>query len=153
MNSIHTYGGQGGYPPQGPPGGYGPPQGPPGYPPQGPPGGYPPQGPPGYPPQGPPGFPNPGGPAPSQTLAIVALVLGVVALPLVCCCSIFSIPVGIAAIVCGIMAMNRANASPMEYGGRGLAIGGIVSGALSILVSIAFLILGMGAEFMKYVNK
>lgn len=72
----------------------------------------------------------------NKTLAIVSLVCGILSLV---CCSWF-VP-GIAAIVMGFIARGKANSDPANYGGAGLALGGIITGAISILLGIVFVIL------------
>ncbi len=101
-----------GYPP--PPPGYGPP--PPGYPP-------PAYGQPGYgqPPYGQPGY---GGQPRTNTLAIVSLVG-----------AFFCSPVG---VICGIMALGQIKKSGER--GRGMAIAGLVIGAVSIAIVIVGLV-------------
>ena len=89
-----------------------------------------------YPPTSPnvPPAVQPGPTAPLKTgRATAALVFGVVAL--------FSCPlIGIVAIVLGITALSRAGDQPQHYGGRGMAIGGIVCGGASF-VTIAMVAL------------
>ncbi len=151
----------GGYGPPGG-GGYGPPPGGGGYggPPGGggggdgggygnPPGGAPPgYGGPGYDPRGggfgPPGFDaagfGPGG-APMQKvhpLAIVSLVMGILSLPL-CCCSLLGAWAPVAAIVCGIIGINKIKAEPALFRGHGLCVAGIATGC----VGLALIALGM----------
>jgi hypothetical protein len=53
------------------------------------------------------------------------------------CCSIFT---GIPAIVLGIMAINKEKNDPQRYSGKGMAIGGIVMGALSILIASVYVL-------------
>ena len=65
-------------------------------------------------------------------LAIGSLVCGI--LGFLCC----SIVTGIPAIVLGIMALNKEKNDPAHYGGKGMAIGGIVLGAVSILILIIY---------------
>ena len=77
-----------------------------------------------------------GGSGQNQTLAIVSLVLGILSIP---CCG-FAI-FGIAALVTGFMAKSKAEQNPNEYGGRGLALGGIITGAISLLLGIGLLIM------------
>jgi len=103
-------------------------------------------GPPGAQMPPPPGYGGPSfGQQPSNGLAIASLVCGIIALPATCCCSALSLPLGIAAAVMGGIAMSKANAQPEIYGsGKGMAIGGLVCGILSILTAIIFLVLGMG---------
>lgn len=87
--------------------------------------------PPNVPPtQVPPPAPPPG---PLKTgMAVTALVLGVVGL--------VSCPIlGIVAIVLGIVALSRSSAEPQRYGGRGMAIGGIVCGGASFFTGMLLL--------------
>jgi type II secretory pathway pseudopilin PulG len=64
-------------------------------------------------------------------LAVASLVLGVVGLP-----TLGLLGVGaITGIVLGAMALARANRQPHEYGGRGLAIGGLVLNGVSLLLA------------------
>lgn len=72
----------------------------------------------------------------NKTLAIVSLVCGILSL---ICCSWF-IP-GIAAIVMGFIARSKANSDPANYGGAGLAMGGIITGAISLVLGIIVIIL------------
>ena len=74
----------------------------------------------------------------NQTLPVVALVLGICSLLFMCCYG--GIPFGGAALVLGFLGIKNANENPMQYGGRGLAIGGIVTGVISFLISIIFFI-------------
>ncbi len=70
--------------------------------------------------------------SPNQTLAIVSLGLGVSSLVIGWCCYIGFL-LGPAAIITGFIAMSQNNKNPEKYGGRGLAIGGIVTGALFVV--------------------
>ena len=69
---------------------------------------------------------------PRQGMAIASLVIGILSVPTLGCLG-FGALVG---IVLGTIALVRANREPGEYGGRGLAIGGMVASALSLLVAI-----------------
>lgn len=73
-----------------------------------------------------------------QTLPIISLILGAFGLILICCYAGF--PLGAAAIVTGYLGLNNANKDPMQYGGRGMAIGGIVLGAIGILITLGWII-------------
>lgn len=72
----------------------------------------------------------------NKTLAIVSLATGV--LSCLCC---FSILTGPAAVVMGFMAKGKASSNPAEYGGAGLAIGGIITGVIGTLIGLAAIIL------------
>jgi len=158
-------GGYGGGPP---PGGYGggPPPGDNGGPPGGfggpPPGGY------GPPPMGPPpggfGVPPPYGyggppmgpmmmPEPQKGLAIASLVCGILAIPTTCCCSALSLPLAVAAVVMGGIAISKANRSPQTHGGKGMAVGGLVTGICGVVFAIVMLAAGMGQYFIDAYGK
>jgi prepilin-type processing-associated H-X9-DG protein len=62
-------------------------------------------------------------------LAIWSLVLGIVGL---LCCGLFS---GIPAVICGHMAQSRIKQSGGTLGGGGLAIGGLVTGYIGIVLT------------------
>jgi hypothetical protein len=74
----------------------------------------------------------------NKTLALISLICGILSL---ICCSWF-IP-GIAAIVLGVVARSKAKENPAEYGGAGLALGGIITGAISLVLGIIIIILYM----------
>jgi len=64
----------------------------------------------------------------NQTLAIVSLVLGIAGL--IFCGGLTGPP----AVITGIMAKKKASNNPAEYGGAGLALGGIITGILGTLL-------------------
>jgi hypothetical protein len=73
-----------------------------------------------------------------QTLPIISLVLGILA-ALTCCYG--GIPFGAGAVITGVIALNNEKGDPARYGGRGLAIAGIVTGAVGFAISIVFIFL------------
>jgi hypothetical protein len=127
-------GGGGGFgpPPGGGGGGFGPPPSQGGA--FGPPGGF------GQPPPSQ-GF-GPGGVAPqkTETLAIVSTIAGVIG-TLSCCCCIL-VPLPIAAIATGAIALNKIKADP-NLKGKELAFVGIALGALVLLLTIASVIFNL----------
>ncbi|TIC88603.1 DUF4190 domain-containing protein [Nocardioides sp. GY 10113] len=133
-------GGYGAPPPDGygapPPDGYGtPPSGGYGTPPPPPPGGY------GPPPGGygaPPGFG--GEPAKPSVMAISSLVTGI--LSIVCClCWGLGGLLGIAAVVLGYLGRKEVAESGGAKTGGGLALAGLICGAVAIALSILFWVL------------
>ncbi|MFD3699541.1 DUF4190 domain-containing protein [Streptomyces sp. NPDC058646] len=132
-----------GYPAQPDPGGYGFPGAPPAQPGYGYPGDA------GYP--GPPGYPGPGGYASypyagrplSNGFGITALVLGVLAVVVVfgCITAFLAVPLGIGAIVYGVLGRGKASRGEADNGGMALAglITGSVGLALGALVTTAML--------------
>lgn len=85
--------------------------------------------------QAPPPPPFPGaGAGQEKGLAIAALVCGVISL----LCFTLAGPV---AIILGVMALNKEKSDPVRYGGgKGMAIGGIVTGSLATLMFIAVIL-------------
>lgn len=82
-----------------------------------------------------------------QTLPIVSLVLGGLGFFLMCCYGGF--PLGIAALVTGYLGMNNANKDPNQYGGKGLAIGGMVLGGLGIGITIFWILIVIISNLAK----
>jgi len=66
-----------------------------------------------------------------QGMAITSLVLGVLGLPSGGCVGVG----GLVGVILGIVALVKANSRPNEYGGKGLAIGGIVTSGLSLVLA------------------
>lgn len=72
----------------------------------------------------------------SKTLAVVSLVLGILGMT-ICCGSLLP---SLAAVITGFMARGKASNDPMNYGGSGLALGGLITGVFGLLLSIGYLI-------------
>lgn len=72
----------------------------------------------------------------NKTLAIISLVCGI--LSLLCCAWI--IP-GVAAVVTGFLAKKKADENPNQYGGRGLALAGMITGGISVVLGLIVLFL------------
>ena len=78
--------------------------------------------------------------SPNQVLAIISVCLGAASLTIGWCCS-SGLLLGPAAIVTGIIALVQNKNNPAAYGGKGLAIGGIITGGLFLLSYILFIII------------
>ncbi len=76
------------------------------------------------------------GPQPTNGLAIAALVLGIVSVLIVWIpfVGLFGTLLAIVGLVLGILALRRA-------GGKGLAIGGIVTSGISLVITLLYLLL------------
>lgn len=72
----------------------------------------------------------------NQTLPIISLILGIVSL----CCYISPLT-GLAAVITGFLGMKNANSDPANYGGKTLAIIGMILGGLLFLVGIVYYVL------------
>jgi len=84
----------------------------------------------------------------TNSLAIASLVLGIVSIPLLFCYG-GGIPFGIAAFITGLIGRRQIKESGGEQGGGGMALTGIILGAvgialfvLSIIVIVALLLMG-----------
>jgi hypothetical protein len=71
-----------------------------------------------------------------QTLPTISLVLGILGFVMICCYG--GIWLGLPAAVVGFLGMRNADNDPTRYGGRGMAIAGMVLGTISLLASIIF---------------
>lgn len=78
--------------------------------------------------------------APNQTLPTVSLILGIISVFMVCCAG--GIYIGLPAAIVGFIGLKNADSNPSRYGGRGMAIGGMVLGIITFLASLFFLIFG-----------
>lgn len=78
----------------------------------------------------------------NQTLAIVSLVCGV--LSIICC---FSFVTGPAGLITGFIAKNKADQDPAQFGGRGLALAGMITGGIGTLIGILVIILQILGAF------
>ena len=78
--------------------------------------------------------------SPNQVLGIVSICLGAASLTVGWCCST-GLLLGPAAIIAGIIALVQNKNNPMAYGGKGLAIAGIITGGLFMLFYILFIII------------
>lgn len=79
-----------------------------------------------------------------QTLPTIALLLGVLSCFVVCCYG--GIWLGIPAAIIGFLGMKNADTDPTRYGGRGMAIAGMVLGTVTFLASLIFLFFGILAR-------
>ncbi len=71
---------------------------------------------------------------PDQSLPIVSIALGAASMVFICCYG--GIWLGLPAAIVGFLGMRNADSDPERYGGKGLAIGGIVLGIISFILTI-----------------
>lgn len=74
----------------------------------------------------------------NQTLPTISLILGIFSLPM-CWCGWLGLP----AAILGFIGMRNADNDPAQYGGRGMAIAGMIMGAVSLLVFFIFLLVAV----------
>ena len=78
--------------------------------------------------------------SPNQTLAVVSLCLGIGSLTIGWCCSL-GLLLSPAALITGFIALSQNKKDPQKYGGRGLAIGGIVTGSVFLAAYLVIIVL------------
>lgn len=76
----------------------------------------------------------------NQTLAIVSLGLGIGAMTIGWCCS-SGLLLAPASLIIGFISLSQIKKDPSLNGGRGFAIGGIVTSAIFLAVYILFIII------------
>ena len=76
----------------------------------------------------------------NQTLATVSLCLGIASVTIGWCCSL-GLLLSPAALITGFIALSQIKKDPQTNGGKGLAIGGIVAGAIYLAVFVLIIII------------
>ncbi len=95
----------------------------------------------GYNEPGPAAHPAPQAPLPTSGKSIASLVLGILSLPMCFCYGIFSILLGIPAIVLGIMAKKDVAAGRVGGPSGGMALAGLICGIAGVCLGLLFIIL------------
>ena len=76
-------------------------------------------------------------------LAVTSLVLGIVGIPLACCCGLFATPVQVAGAICGGIAMRQSE-------GKGMAVTGLVLSIIGLVLSVVAIIVGVGMNLANF---
>lgn len=79
-----------------------------------------------------------------QTLPTIAMILGILSVALICCYG--GIWMGLPAAILGFLGMRNADSDPGRYGGRGMAIAGMVMGTISLLASLVVAVIAIVAR-------
>jgi Domain of unknown function (DUF4190) len=72
----------------------------------------------------------------SKGLALGSLICGI--LSCLCCLSVLTGP---AAVIMGFIAKKNVDENPKQYGGRGMAVAGMITGAVGFLIGVGLIIL------------
>lgn len=72
----------------------------------------------------------------SKGLAIGALICGV--LSCLCCLSVLTGPAG---MIMGFIAKKNADENPQQYGGRGMAVAGMITGAIGFVLGVVLIVM------------
>jgi hypothetical protein len=97
---------------------------------------------PGWSPPPPPAY----GSQPQKSLALLSMILGIVSITIGWCCY-FGVLTGPVAIGLGIFSLFQIKKDPSKFGGKGMAIAGIITGAL-YFVAIAFIMMIWGVSVL-----
>jgi hypothetical protein len=79
------------------------------------------------------------GPQTQNSLGMTALITGIVSIPLAFCCSVLSLLAGLVAVVLGFLGHGKAKRGEASNGG--VAMAGLICGAIGILLSVVWIIL------------
>lgn len=79
------------------------------------------------------------GAAKDQTLPTISLALGILSIVLVCCPG-GGILLGLPAAIVGFIGLKNTDNNPAKFGGRGMAIAGMVIGIVTFMASMLYLI-------------
>ncbi len=77
----------------------------------------------------------------NQTLPTVSLIFGIIGFLTICCWG--GLPFGIVALITGYLGYTNANSNPVSYGGKGLAIGGMILGSINLLIMFLLVIISI----------
>lgn len=78
----------------------------------------------------------------NKTFALLSLIFGILSVP---CCGFLVFAV--AALVLGFVAVSKEKSEPANYGGRGMAIAGIVLGAVSLVLGLLSWVLNLASIY------
>lgn len=80
------------------------------------------------------------------TLGTVSLVLGLLSIPLACCCGLFSVPVSAGGLVCGLIGLRDRDA-------RGTALPGAICSGIGLVLMVAVVALGLAVNLGNFGNR
>jgi hypothetical protein len=77
-------------------------------------------------------------------MAITSLVLGIVALPAICCYGLPAVVLGTVAVILGRMSIGKIRASGGTLGGNGLAQAGWITGLIAACLGFFYMLFTVG---------
>lgn len=87
---------------------------------------------------------------PSNTFGLLALIFGIVSIPIALCCSLLGLPFGIAGAVLGYLGKQKAAQGLATNGGQANA--GLITGAIGSVVAILWYIASLIFDFGSLVR-
>ena len=85
------------------------------------------------------------GPQRTNGYAIAGMVLGIISLFSFCCC--VGLPFNLLGLIFSIVALMQINSQPETYSGKGLAIAGLITSGLSMVLGIGFQLLAVAFDW------
>ena len=76
---------------------------------------------------------------PQQTMAIVSLVFGIAAITFGWICG--GPAFGLLAVILGLVALSQIKRNPVQYGGKPMALGGLITGGIVLLFYLALVVI------------
>lgn len=107
----------------------------------------------GAPPPGPPPpYPAvpPPGQSPQNTIGLLGMIFGIVGLVLALCCAYAGAATGITGVVLGILGMRKVTEGTATN--RGMALAGIICGAIATVLAVINIILGVWLRSRGYLD-
>ncbi|WP_163567728.1 DUF4190 domain-containing protein [Fodinicola feengrottensis] len=81
------------------------------------------------------------------------MICGILAIPLaICCYGAFSYPLGAAALIMGFISRSNISKSNGQLGGDGMALSGLICGAVGIVLAICAVILLLAFGFLSQLS-
>ena len=86
---------------------------------------------------------------PSKSMGIVAMVLGICSIVFSCCIFFLAIPMSIAAIILGAVALKRARAVGRS---NGFALAGLICGIVGLVMALIYIVVVVALSISGYVD-
>lgn len=81
---------------------------------------------------------------PNDGMAITSLVLGIAAIPAICCYGLPAVALGVTAVILGRVSLGRIRAGGGALGGAGLAQAGWITGLVGASLGLLFAVVTIG---------
>jgi len=75
-------------------------------------------------------------PKEGEGLSLASMIVGIISIPLACCCGIFSLPASAVAIILGFIGRSKTGGDPKSTTG-------LITGFVALLIAVVLLILGL----------
>jgi hypothetical protein len=79
-------------------------------------------------------------PGEGEGLSLASMIVGIISIPLACCCGLLSLPASAVAIILGFIGRSKTGGDPKSTTG-------LITGFVALLIAVLLLILGLLAVF------